>query len=752
MPLDTSLQQNIQLEIERALRLATTQHQTGGLQLAEELYLSILQLNPAHPDANHNMGVLTVQKNQPAASLSYFLAALDADPARGQYWISYIDALFQAGQSEDARQVLALARQQGLEGPEVDALALRLGDPPPVEPTPVSSTVVQGKPKAKPAAHQKKNPSLREIITLSALLNKGRYAEAAPLAQKMTERFPSNGLSWKALGIAFIQMGENAEALVPLQTAAKLLPDDFDAQNNLGNALQNMGRLAEAEISYRKVLQIKPSYAEVHCNLGNNLRNQGRLDEAEACYNSALQFKPNYAEAYNNLGNMLLESGEFNKAESSLRRAIQLKSNFAEAHYNLAITLKALDRLNEAVTSGQRAIALEPTYAQAHCNLSDALKELGRLDEAEASSQRALAIKPDFTDALGNLANVFMAKGNSEAAINCLFRMLVLKPDSQKARMNLGFAQLSCGQLIAGWENYEFRTDLDKKRFPHLPFWTGKNLAGKTILISGEQGIGDEIMFASMFSEIIAQAGRCVIECAVKLVPLFTRSFPAAQVIPKTEPPHPATHSGIDYQCAAGSLAQWLRPNLASFPQQNNSLKADPARVAYWKTRLAELGPGHKIGINWRSSLTTGERNLHYTTLDQWGPIFTTQGVHFINLQYDKCSAELDEARQRFGVPLHSFTEVDMYNDLVETAALIQTLDLVICAPTAVSSIAAALGVDTCVMSYGISWNSLGTKHDPWFPSLRYISRQWNQPWDKIIRDVAGQLKLLAEKHESVTF
>ena len=114
MPLDTSLQQNIQLETERALRLATAQHQTGGLQLAEELYLAILQLNPAHPDANHNLGVLAVQKNQPAAGLHYFLAALDADPARGQYWISYINALFQAGQSEDAQQVLALARQQGL--------------------------------------------------------------------------------------------------------------------------------------------------------------------------------------------------------------------------------------------------------------------------------------------------------------------------------------------------------------------------------------------------------------------------------------------------------------------------------------------------------------------------------------------------------------------------------------------------------------------------------------------------------------
>jgi len=308
--------------------------------------------------------------------------------------------------------------------------------------------------------------------------------------------------------------------------------------------------------------------------------------------------------------------------------------------------------------------------------------------------------------------------------------------------MNLGFSQLSCGQLSEGWKNHEFRHSLDRKRFSRHPYWAGESLTGKAILIWGEQGIGDEIIFASLYAEVIAQAARCVIECAPKLVPLFTRSFPAATVVAKTEPPHPATLNDLDCQCAAGSLAQWLRPNLASFPLTNTFLTPDPARVAHWRMQLTELGPGPKIGFCWRSSLATGERTLHYTTLDQWGPIFSTQGLHFINLQYDECRSELNQAKAQFSMPLHAFTEIDMYNNLDETAALIQALDLVISAPTAVSTIAAALGVDTWVMSYGTTWEAHGTDHTPWFPTLKYFNRTWNHTWDETIELLADQLKL----------
>jgi hypothetical protein len=212
-------------------------------------------------------------------------------------------------------------------------------------------------------------------------------------------------------------------------------------------------------------------------------------------------------------------------------------------------------------------------------------------------------------------------------------------------------------------------------------------------------------------------------------------------VVAKTIPPHPATQTIADYQCPAGSLAQWLRPNLKSFPATNSYLKADPARVTYWKARLDELGPEPKIGFCWRSSLKTGERNLYYTKLNQWGPILTVPDAHFINLQYDECSTELSEAQQLFGTRLHMFSEVDMYNDLDETAALIKALDLVISAPTSVYTIASSLGVNTWMMTYSMPWFMHNTRYCPWYPTLRVFIRQWNQSWEEVIEYTAQQLQ-----------
>jgi len=778
------LQQALMLEIERALQQAMIQHQAGSLQGAEDLYRAILQVDPNQADANHNLGVLLVQTNQIAAALSYFLTALNADATKGQYWISYIDALIKTDKLAGAQQMLALATQHGLERGEIDALTLRLEsskqpaassdvDMPVVAPD--ASQKTKEKPKAKPVSSRKKQPGTQEMNTLSVLFNKRRYAEAADLSRKMTERFPLHPYGWKALGAALRQTGRNTDALAAMKKAATLSPDDAESHNNLAIALQSMGYLDEAAVSYRRAIQIKSDDANTHCNLGVTLRQMGRLDEAEASYRRALQINPSFAQAHNNLGNTLKDLRRFDDAEVCYRHALTLKSTYSEAHNNLGATLRELGKMDEAVACYRRALQLNPAYAEAHSNLGFALRDLGQFDEALANCHRALELKPDYADAHGNLggilkelgrldeadvscrraleinpglveahnnlANALQTKGDSEAAIASYRQALTLKPDYIMARYNLGYAQLACGQLTEGWQNHEFRTCIDRTRFTQRPFWAGENLQGKTILIWCEQGIGDEIMFASLYSEIIASAGRCVIECTAKLVPLFTRSFPGAQVIAKTEPPHPATQIGIDYQCAAGSLAQWLRPSLASFPQQNNFLRPDPERVTYWKSRLAELSSGPKIGFCWRSSLTTGERPLYYTTLDQWGAIFNTSGVHFINLQYDECSTELDEARQRFGLPLHAFTEVDMYNDLDETVALIQALDLVISAPTAVSSIAAALGINTWVMNYGISWEVHGTDHNPWFPTLHYFSRQYDQTWETIIEQVAGQLQ-----------
>ncbi|MBI5429637.1 MAG: tetratricopeptide repeat protein [Nitrosomonadales bacterium] len=352
------------LPVEQTLQLALANHQAGKLQEAGQLYNSILQTHPHHPEANHNMGVLAVQMKQPAAGLPYFLAALDADPARGQYWLGYIDALFQAGQPEDARQVLALARQQGLQGDEVDTLARRLESGPPALPD-NGKPPPQTKSAGKPVQHKGKNPSPQEISTLQTLFNQGRLREAAALARTMTVRYPMYGFGWTVLGAVYKQMGQSANALAPMQQAVALLPNDANAHNNLGATLQDLGRPEEASACLMRAIKIKPDFAQAHYNLGVCLQKLGRLGEAETSIRRALQIKPDFADAYNNLGIILHDLGRRDEAEASFRRALQINPDCANVHSNLGTTLHDMGRMDDALAHFQQQAELTPENAVA---------------------------------------------------------------------------------------------------------------------------------------------------------------------------------------------------------------------------------------------------------------------------------------------------------------------------------------------------------------------------------------------------
>lgn len=410
MTIDTSSQQTTQA-IEQALHQAVIQHQAGQLELAEKLYRAILQIAPHHPEANHNMGVISVQQKQPAAGLPHFMAALEADPTRGQYWLSCIDALYQSGQTEDARQMLALARQQGLQGNEINALALLLEEGAganklaPAMHQSAAKNPKPGKPD-KAALHKGKEPSAQEKNLVVAMFNEGRHAEVATLARSLAERFPQHGFGWNVLGAVLRQMGRPAEALAPMQKAAELSPGDSNAHCNLGATLQDLGRSAEAEVSLRHALQINPSNAEALCNLGFAQQSQGRPDEAEASYRHALQIKPDFAVAHCNLGMTLHNTGRLVEAEESYRRALQLNPDFAEAHCNLGITLHSLGRPEEAVLCCQQALQINPDYADAHSSLGITLQHLGRFEEALAHFKERVRLTPGDVVARHQIASL----------------------------------------------------------------------------------------------------------------------------------------------------------------------------------------------------------------------------------------------------------------------------------------------------------------------------------------------------------
>ena len=321
----------MELTIEQVLQQAMAAHKEGKLQDAERLYRRILQPQPLHPDANHNLGLLAVSVNKAGAALPLFKIALEANPKIEQFWLSYIDALIKEKQFENAKKFLKKAKKQGVNKKKLSSLKAQIALMPQTENANSSC------------------PSAQQLNTLLEDYQTGRYDDAEKSARALSLEYPSDNFSWKVLEAVLKQTNRMTEAAVAGQKAVEINPRDVEAHNNLGVTLQELGRLAEAEESYKQAIALKPEYTEAHSNLGVTLKDLGRLNEAEASYKQAIILKPHFAEAHSNLGVTLKELGRTEDAEVSLRKAIALKSDYSEAHYNLGMMFDSMGKYEEAI-------------------------------------------------------------------------------------------------------------------------------------------------------------------------------------------------------------------------------------------------------------------------------------------------------------------------------------------------------------------------------------------------------------------
>lgn len=317
--------------------------------------------------------------------------------------------------------------------------------------------------------------------------------------------------------------------------------------------------------------------------------------------------------------------------------------------------------------------------------------------------------------------------------------------------MNRALLRLAEGDIAGGWEDYAHRFaagDAVPRRI-RIPEWQGEDLAGRSILVWGEQGLGDEILFGTVLPDLVSRAGRVIVECDPRLTGLFARALPGTEVRRPT-PDHRIGPQDADVHAPMGTVAARLRPGLRHFPATSPFLTPDRASAAAWRARLAALGPGLKVGICWRSSRMTADRAAAYSRVAQWGPLLGVPGIAFVSLQYNEHAAERVEALQRFGAILHHWPDLDQRNDLEGVAALIAGLDLVVTAPTAVGEFAAALGVPVWRIGVGADdWSSLGTPVRPWFPSMALVGDPAGH--DAALSKVAQRLRRLADAHGTAT-
>ncbi|MGY0787975.1 tetratricopeptide repeat protein [Azospirillum argentinense] len=548
------------------------------------------------------------------------------------------------------------------------------------------------------------------------------------------------------LGSALAALNRHAEAVDAHRMAAALNPLSAQPRHNLGNAFQAQALPGLAALAFTAAVELEPGYAKAWYNLGNALRAQNRLADALRAFARATVLTPAMVEAHINLSDALSTAGRLDEALAQARAALRLRPDDPRAHHTLGAVLQRKGAFESAEIAYREALKRAPNHPMTLNNLGSVLLKLGRPSQAERCFREVLGRNPHAVEAIHNLGNALRAQGQFTKAEACYEEALAHDPNLASASDNLAVIALLHGRLERGWEGYERRFAAGRvlpDRRIDAPRWRGEGLRRRRLLIWREQGMGDEILFASCYGDAIAWGGGPVtIETDPRMVSLFARSFPRATVRAETldaEGLETVAPPDADLQVPAGSLPSLLRGALDSFDQFAPWLKPDPVRTVLWRERLDTLGPGLKIGVAWRSHLATPEHKGAYTTLDQWGPLLALPGVVFVNLQYGDCAAEIAAAEARFGVTIRRWDDLDLKDDVEGAAALTGNLDLIITPATAAGELAGALGVPVWRFGHR-DWTQLGTGVRPWFPSMRLFQPRPGETFDDVLAGMARRL------------
>ncbi len=478
------------------------------------------------------------------------------------------------------------------------------------------------------------------------------------------------------------------------------------------------------------------------------LHQGGDLVGAERLYRAVLKQSPQQPDALHLLGVLTEQRGDRTKGVALVRQALSVQSAFPDAHFNLARMLGDAGDLENAKRHYDRALALKPGHARSHNGLGTIFRAQHAYSEACAAFERAIRFEPRLIEAYINLCNTYRDTCNEAGILKVAAQGLAVDPTCAQLWLLQSEAAFTLGRLAQGWRDYEwrFRTPqrpVDLQPYP-LPFWKGEDLSTKGILIWCEQGVGDEIIFASMVSGVAARARRCVLQTTPRLAQLFARSFPSAEVHGTAVPADVV--GALDVQSSAGSLGEWCRPTFNSFPAAANYLKADSARISGLREKYrARQKDNLVVGLAWKST-NVSDAAQKSVDLDQWAAILGVPGVTFVNLQYGDNRESIAAARANFGVDIVEDSEVDALADLDTFAAQVAAMDLVISTSNTAAHMAGALGVPTFCMipralGSGRRWYWFGEgRHSPWYRSLALFRQVQDSQWSDVLGDVGRAL------------
>ena len=542
------------------------------------------------------------------------------------------------------------------------------------------------------------------------------------------------------------ERGGAVAAITHLTAAVQARPDSAEAHCALAAALQAQGHLKAALASFQRAAELAPDCVDALVGQGECSLELGEHEDARDCFETALAHAPASVRALCGIGRLLRESGDVEGSVGRLQEALRQAPANADILFELGLSSNRLEHTDAAIDAYQRALAVDPRHHGALVNLGLVhLTQLGDPRLAQQYFATAAAAYPQSVAAQANLGLALQEQGQFDAALAHYERLLAQDPAAIEYRWNRGLAHLYQGDFERGWTDYELRHvrgGRDVRRDFGLPEWDGREPAQHHVLVYGEQGVGDEVMFASCLPELARAAAGVVLECDARLAPLFARSFPAIAV-------HGAArdgarewlrgHPALDRQIAIGSLPRWLRRRREDFPAHAGYLMPDPARVAAWRQRLAGNGAAPVIGLTWRGGTRKTRAGLRSLELRDYLPLARAWRGRFVCLQRGDCADELAAARAA-GMPIEWWP--DALNDLEETAALTAALDHVISVDNTVVHLAGAMGRRCWVLLAQVpDWRyGLHGERMPWYPSLRLFRQPRSGDWAAVVAAVVAAL------------
>jgi len=693
------------------LQSAIALHQSGQLKEAATIYKQVLDTDPANADALHLLGLVSHQSGQSPTAIALIKRALKISANQPDFLRNLANILRESGKFEEAIQVY---RQ---------IIELQLG----------SAEI-----------YNNLGVSLHKLNEFQSAVR--AYYSAIKLDSKCDQAYSN-------LATSLIKLQQFDKARGICLKAIERSSDNFVAYCNLGNIYKEQGKLEEAIRFYQYAISIQPNVPEIHSNLGDAFKDSNRFDEAIQVYLQAIEIKPNIAQVHASIGFVFYQ--KLVELDDVLDGSNTQNDN-SEFHGKVSDSLKVTSYLEKVIQYYQQALEINPVYSADVCNnLGVAYAKMKRFEEAIQQYNKAIGIDAQYDEAYGNLGQALHEQKRLEEAISAYQKAIDIGPECTEYHRGYGDSLLLTGNWKQGWKEYEWRWKNDKflarneRIFPHLT-WDGSSLDNTSILVWLEQGVGDQIMFASLLPKLQQQAEETFVEIEYRLYPIFRRSFHNIRFLIARTQPHPQLlDESIGYQSPIGSLAQWLLPDEESFPKYYAYLKACQKKTKKFRKKYQQLANGKLlIGISWKSTKSNNDFGKRKSTsLIQWTSLLNQKDCFFVNLQYGDVKSELDEFSKKAGILIYQDEEVDSLQSLDDFAAQVAALDLIISTSNTAVHMAGALGKPVWTLLRHVpDWRwHLDRSDTLWYPSMTLFRQSASGDWGSVFERVQAALKRFIE-------